>query len=438
MEVGSSFSELAEWELGLPGFEPLTVVICLDRASVIGGLEKVAIESAIGLKRAGARPILFAAVGPADRRLAEAGVEVVCLGQRALRSHPSRIAAAWQGVWNSAAAAALGELLDRTPPDRTIVHVHGWAGALSPSIVAPMRAAGRPAIHTIHDYSLFCPNGGLYNYQREAVCPVPPLSCGCLATHCDSRTYPRKLWRFGRLYAARRWLRMATLFSEHICVSRRQEEIMKPLLPPGARLRRLSNPIDVAKLGPKADPASGELIFVGRLAPEKGAHLFAQAASRIGVAPTFVGDGPMAETLRRKFPQARFTGWLPPEQAQAQMRAARALVFPSVWYEAQGLTVLEAKAMGTPVIVSDVCAGRDEIEDGVSGLWFKSGDVDALAAALERIRDDSLVARLSRAAYESYWRAPPTLEAHVAGLQSIYAEALGRKRADGAPAVSRP
>jgi glycosyltransferase involved in cell wall biosynthesis len=429
-----SFSERAVSELGLPEFEPLTVVICLDHASVVGGLEKAAIESAIGLKRAGARPILFAAVGPADRRLAEAGVEVVCLGQRALRSNPSRAAAACQGVWNSAAAAALARLLDDTPPDRTIVHVHGWTGALSPSIVAPMRAAGRPAIHTIHDYSLFCPNGGFYDYQREAVCPVRPLSCACLATHCDSRTYARKLWRFGRLYAARRWLGMATLFSDHICVSRREEEIVKPLLPPGARLHRLSNPIDAADLGPKTDPASGELIFVGRLMPEKGASLFAEAASRVGAAATFVGDGRMAETLKRKFPQARFLGWLPPEQARAQMRAARALVFPSLWYEAQGLTVLEAKALGTPVIVSDVCAGRDEIEDGVSGLWFKSGDVDALAAALERIRDDSLVARLSRAAYESYWRAPATLEAHVAGLQSIYAEALSRPRGAAAPA----
>ena len=201
---------------------------------------------------------------------------------------------------------------------------------------------------------------------------------------------------------------MATLFSEHVYVSRRQEDIVKPLLPPGARLRHLSNPIEAADLGPKTNPASGAVIFVGRLSPEKGASLFAEAAARAGVVPTFIGDGPMAAEMRRQYPQARFAGWLPPEQARAQMRAARALVFPSLWYEAQGLTILEAKAMGTPVIVSDVCAGRDEIDDGVNGLWFKSGDVDALAAALERIRDDSLVARFSQAAYESYWSAPQT------------------------------
>jgi len=37
------------------------------------------LDAAIGLKRAGARPVVFAALGPADPRLAAAGVETVCL-----------------------------------------------------------------------------------------------------------------------------------------------------------------------------------------------------------------------------------------------------------------------------------------------------------------------------------------------------------------------
>ena len=110
------------------------------------------------------------------------------------------------------------------------------------------------------------------------------------------------------------------------------------------------------------------------------------------------------------------------------MRAARALALPSLWYEGQPLAALEAKAMGTPVIVSDVCAGRETIDDGVSGLWFKSGNVEALAAALAQILDDALVARLSRAAYQDYWRAPPTQDAHVERLMAIYAKMAARGR----------
>jgi glycosyltransferase involved in cell wall biosynthesis len=80
--------------------------------------------------------------------------------------------------------------------------------------------------------------------------------------------------------------------------------------------------------------------------------------------------------------------------------------------------------MGTPVVVSDGCAGREEIEDGVAGLWFANGDADALASALTRLGDDSLAARLSRGAYQSFWSKPPTLERHVEAVLSVYQCAL--------------
>jgi glycosyltransferase involved in cell wall biosynthesis len=95
------------------------------------------------------------------------------------------------------------------------------------------------------------------------------------------------------------------------------------------------------------------------------------------------------------------------------IRAARALVFPWLWYEGQPLTVLEGKGLGTPVIVADRCAGREEIEDGVSGLWFTAADADSLAEAINAIRDDALVVRLSAAAYTNFWSDPPTLQRHV-------------------------
>jgi glycosyltransferase involved in cell wall biosynthesis len=108
------------------------------------------------------------------------------------------------------------------------------------------------------------------------------------------------------------------------------------------------------------------------------------------------------------------------------LRSARALVFPSLWYEGQPLTILEAKAYGVPIVVADSCAGRDEVEDGVTGLWFKGGDAGDLARVLLRMKDDALVARFSAAAHASYWAAPRTPEKHVEGLLSIYRDMLAR------------
>lgn len=403
-----------------------TVVLCLDHASITGGLSKVAIDSALGLKQRGARPIVFSAVAPVDQRLLDAGVEVICLGQHDILDNPSRFSAALQGIWNNGAATALRALLASLPKNRTIVHVHAWAKALSPSIAEPIRASGLPAVFTMHDYFLNCPNGGFYNYQKNDVCHLEPMSLACWATNCDSRNYPYKLWRNARLLLAQRYARLAQVFSDFILLSDTQQDVVERYLPTGRAIHRVCNPIEAEDLGYKTDAATGDYLFVGRLSPEKGLRLFAEAADRAGVTPVFIGDGSVAEELRARHPEARLLGWQSPAATRAALRAARTLVFPSLWYEAQGMTVLEAKAMGTPVIVSDICAAREHVENGVSGLWFETGSVDGLAQTLERMKDDALVARLSKEAYESFWRDAPTLDRHVEETLAVYRRMLMR------------
>jgi glycosyltransferase involved in cell wall biosynthesis len=400
--------------------EALTVVICSDFGGITGGQAKVAIESAIGLKKQGHRVIFFAATGPVDPGLEASGVEIHCLDQSDLLGNPSRLAAAIQGIVNRKAEASLGALLADLPAGKTIVHVHGWAKALSPAIGIPIAKSGLPAVFTLHEFFLFCPNGGFYNYQKSAVCHLTPMSAQCLATHCDARNYARKLWRVARLAYAQQVVHLTEVFSDFITLSEFQRRIVEPYIPKTSVLHRLSNPVKVENLGLKSDPTSGDIIFVGRLSPEKGAFLFAEAARKVGFAPVFVGDGPISAELAARYPEARILGWRTEEEVRALMRAARALVFPSLWYEGQPLTVLEAKALGLPIIVADNCAGSDEVENGVTGLWFKSGDVDDLARALIEMRDDARVTAMSRAAHRAYWASPRTLDRHVAGLEAIY------------------
>ena len=166
--------------------------------------------------------------------------------------------------------------------------------------------------------------------------------------------------------------------------------------------------------------------------------LYAEAARRIGQRPVFVGDGPLAGAIAERFPEARLLGWHDAAGVRAAMRGARALAFPSLWYEGQPLTVLEAKALGTPVIVSDACAGREEVEDGVTGLWFRSGDVADLARAMAALADDVRVAAMSAAAHAAYWRSPPTPDRHIERLTVLYASMLQAAKASSMPAAISP
>ena len=340
--------------------------------------------------------------------------------------NPSRAAAAMQGVWNAKAAAALKALLARLPGENTIVHVHGWAKALSPSVGPAIRAAGHPAVYTMHEYFLACPNGGFYNYQSEEICKLPAMSAACWATNCNSRNYPFKLWRNGRLLVAQA-TGLAGLqgFRADFRPSGRASCCLS------AKGRRDASRVQSRRgraARAKSRSGRGEILFVGRLSAEKGALLFAEAAEAANVTPVFIGDGPIATQLREKHPRARLLGWREPPMC------VRRCAPPGRWrFPRCGTRELGAHRAGGQ---GDGDAGdrfRRLRRAGTDrrrreGLWFRSGDFKSLAAALERLKDDALVARLSSArlrptgAIRRHWRAMSKRR-----LQSIAPCSRGRR-----------
>ncbi len=414
----------------------MRIVVVSDHAHINGGLAKVAIDAARGFARRGARVDYFAAVGPVEPGLVEAGVKVTLLDQPDVLSTTSLARFGAQWLWNAAAARGLARLLAECDPQETIVHVHGWAKALSPSIGRALRRSRLPVVHTLHEYYLACPNGGFYDYGAARNCDYRAMSPGCIAHNCDSRSYSRKLMRVGRHALMRQASGLYETARHVIAISKLQRDAIAPYLPK-ARFYDVANPIDVADAGPKEAPASGDFLFVGRLSAEKGPRYFAEAARLAGVSPVFVGDGPERQELARKFPEAVFLGWRSPAEARDLMRAARALVFPSVWYEGQPLTVYESLALGTPVIVSDICAGREAVRHGENGLWFRCADPGSLAQAMRDLLDDSIAQRMAQAAHAKYWADPMTLERHLDAVAAVYESVRADWRATSASPSSR-
>ncbi|KAF2990585.1 glycosyltransferase family 4 protein [Methylocystis sp. MJC1] len=412
----------------------MRIIVVTDHAHINGGLAKVAIDSAKGFARRGYRVDYFSAVGPVEPSLVEAGVSVTLLDQADVMSAPSLARFGAQWLWNAAAEHGLAGLLASCDPAQTIVHVHGWAKALSPSIGRALRRSGLPVVHTLHEFYLACPNGGFYDYGAARNCDYKAMSLGCIAHNCDSRGYHRKLMRIGRhalmLYASGLYETARHIIS----ISKLQREVIAPYMPKDAVFYEVGNPIDVSDLGPKGDHAPADFVFVGRLSAEKGPRYFAQGARLAGVTPVFIGDGPEREGLEKEFPEAKFLGWRTPSEVREALRAARALVFPSVWYEGQPLTVYESLALGTPVIVSELCAGREAVVDGETGIWFKSSDAQSLAAAITRLKDDGLARRMAEAAYARYWAAPLTLDRHLDSVAAVYEKVQRHWRAAQSPA----
>ena len=402
----------------------LSVVIVNDSAHVNGGAAQVALSSAVALAQRGHRTFLLAATLPVDEALAAAGVEVVTTGQYAIADDPDRARAVRQGLWNWQAARAIDDLLKRCDPASTVVHVHGFVMALSSSVVRAAKARGFKVVLTLHDYFIACPNGGFFNYPRQQICHLKPLSPACVATHCDSRSYPQKLWRVARQLVQRGPGRVPADIDAFVTVSDFSRRVLASYLPSTARVFAIDNPLDVPRQPAARIHEGAPFAFVGRIASHKGVTLLAEAHRGLQAPLLYVGDGPQRQQVERIAPDACITGWLGRAEVHERLRHARAVVLPSLWYETQGLVVAEAAAMGIPAIVADTCAARDMVSPGETGLWFSGGDVGALSRQMRVLQNIETARQFGAAAYETYWQSNLTMPRHVVGLETCYAALL--------------
>lgn len=398
----------------------MNLVIVSDFAHVTGGNAAVALSSAAGLAKRGHAVTLFAGMGPVAPEIADSPVSVVCTGQQAIGDDRYRGRAAIQGIWNVKAARMMAATLGRMEPQRTIVHVHGWDKVLSSSVVQAARVRGAKVVCTLHDYVSVCPNGGFYNHPRDEICHLQPLSSSCVLESCDRRGYGHKLWRVVRHQAQQRWGGLPAAVKHVIVVSDFSRRILTPFLPASVQVHHVRNMVDVPRHTP-SDPGAGQaFVMVGRMSREKGPHILASVAGRMPWTVRFVGDGESVPDIRQLAPRSIVTGWMTKEDVLKEMAAARALIFPSLWHETEGLVVLEAAALGIPAVVADSCAARDLVVDQETGLHFRSGDEQDLQRVMSRLLDPQLARRLGQAAFERYWQTPRSLERHLSDLERVY------------------
>jgi glycosyltransferase involved in cell wall biosynthesis len=121
--------------------------------------------------------------------------------------------------------------------------------------------------------------------------------------------------------------------------------------------------------------------------------------------------------------QIKYLGQLPYSDVLFQIRNARVLVFPSIWNETFGRSMIEAFASGTPVIASNIGSMADIVQDGVNGLHFQAGDASDLRQKLIRLFDDGVFYdRACHAARNSFME-KFTPEINIERLLAIYSEA---------------
>lgn len=326
-------------------------------------------------------------------------------------------------LWSREAARAFGRELERFRPD--VIHVHNTFPLISPSIYWVAERYGVPVVQTLHNFRLLCPQamflregrvcedclghlpwrGAVRGCYRGSVAQSTVLA-GMLGIHRYIGTWRDRVTRYIALNEfCRRKFIQGGLPSERIVVKPNFVDFPAPL-----------------------ERRRDGLLFVGRLSPEKGVAILAEAlALDASIHLAVAGSGEEADRIS-VVPGVAMLGSLTGEEIRERMSGAVALVLPSIWYENFPRTLVEAMACSLPVIASRIGALAELVEDGVTGLLFEPGDPADLSRKMrwaidhpERVRQ---MGQTARQRYDTNY----TAERNYIQLADIYTEAIAARR----------
>jgi GT2 family glycosyltransferase/glycosyltransferase involved in cell wall biosynthesis len=352
-------------------------------------------------------------------------------------------------------------LLDEFAPD--VVHVQHLT-CLSTGLPREAERRGIPVALTANDYWLVCHRGQLFDLDGArcdgpfdggcARC-IPAATLASPQTHAWGRTLrslplpgaargvklAEKVVDRGRAPASTceaTQVRLQHMRDSIACVSR----VLLPSETMAAVFRRFGMPADRmvrCNQGISLAPFEGQtrspsvplrVAFAGGLIPSKAPHILLDAIDRLppgsivvdllGGSGTYHGQQDYAASLASRLghPAIRRFGPVPHERMPAALNDVDVLVVPSLWIENAPFIIREAFAAGAPVIASNLGGMAEMVSDGVDGLLFPPGDVDALAACLRRLIDDrGLLDRLRAGIVR-----PNSIETEAGALRAMYAE----------------
>lgn len=308
------------------------------------------------------------------------------------------------------------KLMDDFRPD--VVHLNNIHTQLSPVIAKIAHERGARVVWTLHDTKLVCP---CYTCTRDRQ--------WCEECFADKKAVIKHRCMPGGLPGAvigyleiSKWNK--DRLQEYTDLFLPPSQFMKDTVVKGGynpdKFRVLCNFIDVEKCKNPSFEKKDYYVYLGRVNEVKGVRTLCRAASQLPYRLVIIGDGPLNEELRTKSEESgapiEFKGQMQWDEFRPLLEGARFMVLPAEWSENNPLTVIEAQSLGTPVLGARIGGIPELIEEGVSGMTFRSGDVEDLKAKIrlmmEATFDYRSLAESSQARYNS--------EAYYEKLMEIY------------------
>lgn len=318
-------------------------------------------------------------------------------------------------LWNGSAYQTLKHAIAEFKPD--VVHFHTM-GELSPSVLFAL--GGTPALLTVHgpeEYTATLLEWYLPPQVFKGTVSLANMNLLGFAYYGFFRFLQRPLYKLGF-----RRLKLMVSPSKYLAQKLVEEHFHVPIA-------QVYNGIDLPKAAPLPDAKS--VLYIGRLEHVKGVEVLLRALPAVtaevpDVHLNIVGDGPdraRLESLANELVVSEwvtFSGWLQGKAVTHAYKNARVQVVPSIWPENLPTVVIEALAVGRPVIGSRVGGIPELIRDGVTGKIVEPGSSDDLAKALISLLKDPNLANKADAAHTDAERF--ALPAFITHIEKLYGD----------------
>ncbi|MBR0411949.1 MAG: glycosyltransferase family 4 protein [Eubacterium sp.] len=318
-------------------------------------------------------------------------------------------------IYSSEAKRRMKAVLDDFQPD--IIHLNNFNYQLTPSIIYAIqdyKTKGNKKVKTIytaHDYQLVCPNHMMVDSTGN-VCGacIGGNFSNCVKRNCIHGSKARSA--VGMCEAAfYKILRTYRLINVIICPS----EFIKNVLDTNPVLAKMTvtlrNFVEVPEK--KQLRKEGYVLYFGRYSKEKGIEIMPETKN---IQFVCAGSGDLEDKLNAA-PNIKNVGFKSGEELEDLIRKASCSVYPSTWYENCPFSVMESISLGTPVVGADIGGIPELIENGRTGVLFKSGD----SADFERAINEALANadEMSKNCLETDF---DTLGTYCRKLEKIYTE----------------
>lgn len=281
-----------------------------------------------------------------------------------------------------------------------IIHLNNFQRQLSESIIEAANEKHIPIVFTAHDVQAVCPAITMLDSNKH-ICELCKNGkyFNCIKKKCIKDSLLKsilaaiegKYYRFKKVYNKKiNWIVTPSNFYKQKMI----EDGIKE-----NHITTIHNFIELDKYDMELQD-EGYALYIGRLSKEKGILNLLEAFSSIEGRKLFIaGDGPEKERIDTIIKERHLEnslillGYINQDKIKEYLRKARFVIVPSIWYENCPYSVMEALAIGIPVIGADIGGIPELIKDKTNGLLYKYDSISDLESKMKILYENPELAK---------------------------------------------